>query len=376
MNIVQVIPSFNVGGGELLAVRLCAEIKKQKPDYTVTLVSLYDPIPTIVYDEALSSGARIVTLGKKKGFDPYTPLRVFKALRAIKPDVIHTHLAGLRYTLLAATLCSNSQKIHTVHNMASHETFGFLKHVHRFAFRYLSWTPIALSREVQDSIRDVHGLKAPIVNNGIGLNSRILNRNRDDIRKELQLPLDHHIIISIGRLCIQKNQALLIDAFYDLSKEDEKFTLLIVGDDTSGGSYKKMLEEKVLALPEAVSRNVHFLGPRKDIPELLAASDIFVLSSDWEGVPLTLLEAMGYGTPAVCTSVGGIPDVIDHGVNGILVPKGDSIGLAKVLNEISVNKSYSSVLALNALEKFKKLYSIEKTAQGYLTIYTSPENRI
>lgn len=371
MNIVQVIPSFNVGGGELLAVRLCAEIIKQRPDYKVTLISLYDPIPSIVYDEALASGAQIVTLGKRKGFDPFTPLRMLKALRAIKPDVIHTHLAGLRYTLLAGVLGNYSLKVHTVHNLATHETFGFLKHVHRVAFKFISWIPVSLSKEVQDSVRDMYCLESVIVNNGIKTNSEIINKSKDDIRKHYGLPLNRKIIITIGRLCIQKNQLLLIDAFNEVCKNANNYTLLIVGEDNLNGSYKHKIDRKISELPDITRENLHLLGPRKDIPELLIASDVFVLSSDWEGVPLTLLEAMGYGTPVVCTSVGGIPDVIEHGFDGLLVSKGDSKSLGNAIVEVLSNNSFASSLVQNARKKFSQLYSIEMTAEKYMQLYNA-----
>jgi glycosyltransferase involved in cell wall biosynthesis len=373
MNIVQIIPSFNVGGGELLAVRLCAEIKRQCPAYQVTLISLYDPMPSIVYDEALASGVQIVTLGKKKGFDPSTPVKMMKALRAIKPDVIHTHLAGLRYALLAGIFCNGVQKIHTVHNMASHETSAILKHVHRFAFRWLGWLPVALSEKVQKSIRDVYGVDAPTVFNGIKVNRSLLNQTKQELRKICEVSQGSFTVISIGRLCEQKNHCLLIDAFHLLSERKVGCSLLIVGEDTTDGSYRRILEAKMNDLPECTRKNIHFLGSRKDIPELLMASDIFTLSSDWEGVPLTLLEAMGYGIPVVCTSVGGVPDVITHGLDGLLVPKGDVASLANAFSEISTNSPLAAKLVCNAQEKFNSFFSIEMTAHGYLGLYKETE---
>lgn len=369
MKIVQVIPSFNVGGGELLAVRLCAEIKRQQADYKLYLISLYDPIPSIVYDEALVSGATILSLGKKKGFDPLTPIKMIKALLSIKPDIIHTHLAGLRYALPAGALCKGSIKFHTVHNMASHETSRLTQRLHSFAFKQLGWYPVALSEKVQKSILNVYGEDAPVVNNGIGVKSELLRQKKEDLRRGCNIPDKHPIIITIGRLSAQKNHCLLIDAFQKLCMESMTCCLLIVGGDCSDGSHKKMLEDKVNNLPESIRNNIHFLGQRKDIPELLMASDVFVLSSDWEGVPLTLLEAMGYGIPVVSTSVGGIPDVIEDGVNGVLVPKGDVNDLSNAISEMLKNNSIASVLACNAQEKFRQCYSIENTARGYLELY-------
>jgi glycosyltransferase involved in cell wall biosynthesis len=368
MKIAQIIPSFNVGGGELLAVRLCAEILRQQPTFEVYLVSLYDPTPSLVYDEALASGAKIVTLGKKKGFDPQTPLRMFRALRSIKPDVIHTHLAGLRYAIPAALFLKNSVKVHTVHNMAEHETSGAMQHIHKFAFKILGWQQVALSSKVKQSIHDVYGIDAPVVMNGIKVNNNFKKIAKQEIRDICGLPDSNRIIITIGRLCEQKNQTLLLEAFNILSLKCE-CTLLIVGEDAMGGTYQKALQNKIQSLPEVIRKNVYLLGPRKDVAELLRASDVFVLSSDWEGVPLTLLEAMGFGVPVVCTSVGGIPDVIYHGKEGLLVPKGDKNALAQAILDILQNEERASCLAKKAREKFERFYSIEGTANGYFKMY-------
>jgi glycosyltransferase involved in cell wall biosynthesis len=358
-----------VGGGELLAVRLSAEIIRQRPCDKVFLISLYDAIPSIVYDEALESGATILPLCKKKGFDPLMPFKINSALRSIKPDVIHTHLAGLRYALYGAIFCNDSIRIHTVHNMATHEASRYMQPTHGFAFKHLGWIPVALSKQVQKSIHDVYGLDAPIVYNGIKVKESILKQNKRDLRKAYKLPIHGFLIITIGRLSVQKNQALIIDAFKHLSQINSGCSLIIVGQDDTDGSQRRMLESKAGSLPEKIRDNIHFLGLRKDIPELLMASDVFVLSSDWEGVPLTLLEAMGYNVPVICTSVGGIPDIIEHGITGCLVPKNDSIGLANAMLNVMINNSYATKLSANAREKFKELFSIEMTTKGYLELY-------
>jgi glycosyltransferase involved in cell wall biosynthesis len=358
-----------VGGGELLAVRLCAEIKKQAPEHSVFLVSLYDATPTMVYEEARASSAEIICLGKKKGFSPYTPIKMMVALNRIKPDVIHTHLAGLRYTLLAGLMHRQALKLHTVHNMASRETSPFLTRVHGFAFKRLGWLPVALSEIVRGSIRDVYGLDATVVDNGIGIQLSSLTSTKEEIKLALGLPFKHSIVTNIGRLCEQKNQAILIDAFRILCKTNDECSLLLIGDDTTGGAYRRMLEVKVSGLPENVRRNIRFLGIRSDIPQLLLASDVFVLSSDWEGVPLTLLEAMGYGIPSVCTSVGGIPDVIEHAVDGMLVSKGNANALSEALERVLMNKGFASSLSLSGQEKFRRRYSIDITTKKYLELY-------
>ncbi len=353
----------------MLAVRLCTEILRQQPTFEVYLVSLYDPTPSVVYDEALASGVKIVTLGKKKGFDPKTFLRMYKTLRSIKPDVIHTHLAGLRYAIPATAFLKRTVKVHTVHNMAAHETSGLMLHLHKFAFRHLGWQPVALSNEVKKSIRNVYGLDSPIVMNGIRVNDMLRKESKKKLRTMCRIPTDRFIIITIGRLWKQKNHVLLIEAFNKVFNIVNSATLLIVGEDPTDGAFRRFLESKINSLPKGANKNIFLLGQRNDIAELLLASNVFVLSSDWEGVPLTLLEAMGYGTPVVCTSVGGIPDVIKDKSEGLLIKKGDCDGLAEAILRVFSNKQMAANLSEKASDKFRREYSIDITAKNYIKLY-------
>jgi glycosyltransferase involved in cell wall biosynthesis len=369
MKIVQIIPSFNVGGGELLSVRLCAGILRQQPSYEVYLLSLYDPFPSVVYEEALVSGAKIVTLGKRKGFDPLIFLRMLSALISIGPDVIHTHLGALRYSIPAGLLFNRCVKVHTVHNMAIHEASGYIRYLQGIAFRYLGWQPVALSEEVKRSIQNVYRVESDIVTNGIQVDNELFKFSKNVHRAKCGLPAEKKIIITIGRLWHQKNHALLLDAFQKICISIENVTLIIVGDDPTDGKFRYYLENKIKKLPRNISSNIHLLGHRSDIGALLISSDVFVLSSDWEGVPLTLLEAMGYGVPIVSTSVGGIPDVIDNGVDGLLVQKGNCDDLAHAIIRVLIDKNLAQNFVNKSFDKYKNKYSIDMTVSKYVEIY-------
>lgn len=376
MKIVHIIPSFNVGGGELQAVRICAEIKRVEPEHDLYILSLYNAVPTIVYDEALASGAKIITMGKSVGLDLLVFLRIYRALKNIKPDVIHTHLAGLRYAMPASVFFKNAVKIHTVHNMAMYEVSRCVQKLHGFSFAYLGWHPVALSSQVEESIKQIYGIDADVVANGVGIHVRPKNLNNECLEIGNANKSTKKKIITIGRLWQQKNHSMLIDAFCALSSRCNNLCLNIVGEDPTGGSYRRFLEKKVSSLPEFVRENINFLGMRKDVQELLIDSDLFVLSSDWEGVPLTLLEAMGCGVPVVCTSVGGIPDIIESGVDGLLVPKGDAESLSFAMERILSDEGLARTFADSALLKFKNNYSINTSANNYLKLYKKAQKYV
>lgn len=371
MRAVQVIPSFNVGGGELLAVRLCAAIKRKMPSSELFIVSLYDKKQTIVYDEAVDSGAIVRTLGKSKGFDGNMIIKLYRLFKELQPDIIHTHLAGLRYSIFAALPFQGRAKIHTVHNMAVHEAPFGIRKLHKIAFRLLDWTPVALSPAVKGSIAKEYGIDAPVIINGIHVDESVLDVPKELLRKNYGIPENHFVMICIGRLYRQKNQSLLVDVFENVFKNVGNCSLLIVGEDPEGGSYRGMLEEKVLCLSEEIRGNIHFLGLRKDIPQLLRASDLFILTSAWEGIPLTLLEAMGYGVPSVCTAVGGIPDMLMHEKEGLLVPNGNEAALTDAVLKIVKDPNLAARLSANAKKKFDLEYRVEIAAERYIDLYKS-----
>lgn len=369
MRIVHLIPSFDVGGAELLAIRLCSEIKRQNNGFEVFLVSMYDPIPTVVYQEALNCGAEVVTLGKKRGFDARMPYRIGSFLRSVKPDIVHTHLVCLAYTFFPCLFLGGFSKFHTFHSIASRENPLIVRFIQNMAIRMMSWKPVALTRAIQSTVYDLYGIRAFIVSNGVPVDSRIMGRSKLELRLECGLPEEGFFIISVGRLSREKNHILLIEVFETIAEGNPDCHMLFVGDDHQDGSHRRLLEERVTRLPADLSARVHFLGHRKDVASLLGASDMFVMASEWEGQPLTLLEAMGYGLPVVCTSVGGIPDVIRDGVNGLLVPPGNGEALGLAIKSLMVDRELAGRLALGAMEEFSRKYHISHTAAQYLTLY-------
>jgi len=369
MKIVHFIPSFDVGGAEFLAVRLCAAIKREHPDSEVFLVSLYDPTESAVYREAVRSDVKILSLGKKRGLDVRMMWRIYRLLRELRPDIVNTHLVCIAYSFFPCLLMKGFAKFHTFHNLARKENLLPVRVLQYVAMKMFGWKPVALSRAVQASIAKTYGQQAPIISNGVPIDSSVMLIEKKELRRKCLLPEEGTFLISVARLAEQKNQLLLLDSFENVARENRECHLLLVGEDYRGGEYLHLLKEKVAKFDIDVRHRVHFLGLRDDVPALLCASDIFVMSSDWEGQPLTLLESMGYGLPAVCTSVGGIPDVIRDGVSGLLVPKGDSQGFGEAMRRLVADSVLAKALGRNAQDEFSKAYHIRHTAREYMNLY-------
>jgi glycosyltransferase involved in cell wall biosynthesis len=189
--------------------------------------------------------------------------------------------------------------------------------------------------------------------------SNVSQETKDRIRTELAIPVDGKSLISVGRLAPEKGHAILISAFNRLAANFPSAHLVLAG----GG---KLMEELISeAQTGGFGDRIHFLGVRNNIPELLAASDLFVLPSHSEGLPMALIEALAIGIPTVCTAVGGIPAVIEDGETGRLVPPNDSVIMAKVIAELLNDENQCQKLSQAGKLLIEEKFSIESMCRKY-----------
>jgi len=305
MKILQVIPYFCFGGAETMCESLVYALLSL--GHQVTVVSLYNE-RTPISERMEQSGVKILYLDKKLGLDLTMIPKLARIMGTEKPDVVHTHLDVIKYAAAAARLKGIRRCVHTVHNVADKEAEGRLqKIVNGFFFRSGWSVPVALSPLVQQTIVDFYGLpqeKVPVIYNGVDL-SRCLPKESYAAGEAMKL-------IHVGRFNEQKNHRRLLEAFARFRKEYPKAQLQLLGDG-------ELLENtKAYAKQLALEDNVQFLGSQGNVYPYLQQGDLFLLPSDYEGMPMTVIEAMGTGLPIVATNVGGLPDMILHGQSGLL----------------------------------------------------------
>jgi glycosyltransferase involved in cell wall biosynthesis len=184
---------------------------------------------------------------------------------------------------------------------------------------------------------------------------------RAAIREELGIPSRARVLVTVGRLVKEKNHALLLRAVSPLLREDRR--LVLVGD----GPLRDDLRAQIEQLEGR--RYVHLTGARRDIPELLASADAFVLSSESEGLPIGLLEALAAGLPAISTAVGGIPATIRSEDTGLLVPPGDEAALTAALRRVFDDDPALAGVAARGRSHVVETYSAEKMASAYASLY-------
>ena len=171
--------------------------------------------------------------------------------------------------------------------------------------------------------------------------------DREAVRRSWGIPAKAKIILNIGRFVEQKGQRILIEAAPIVCEAFPDAYFIIVG----GGRLEERLQEQARSL--GVSDRVKFLGERTDTPALLKSADLFVFPSLWEGQGLILFEAIFAGAPIVASRTGGIPEVVEDGVTGILVPPGDASALAQAILNAFSDSERTARLARSARERFK-----------------------
>jgi glycosyltransferase involved in cell wall biosynthesis len=192
---------------------------------------------------------------------------------------------------------------------------------------------------------------------------RFINIRKADIKKKLGLYQFDYVLGTVGRLVEAKAYYLMIDALSLIRDNSMNFVFLFVGD----GELREELKQRTLE--KKLGDRILFLGWRSDIPEILGAMDVFVISSIREGLPVSMLESMAAKVPVVATSVGGIPEVIRDGENGLLVPPNDSGKLAEKLLYLLNGPEYGRTLAHTAYQDILKKYSIQYVTKEIERIY-------
>jgi glycosyltransferase involved in cell wall biosynthesis len=297
---------------------------------------------------------------------PLTPLTVphiAYELRKRRPGIVHVHLnwplAG-RYGILGALVARVPAIVATVHLFVKPEP-GPIVSVQRYLLRSAVDRIIAVSNEVERGLRHSFGLppsKLNVVYNGIALSAfdRPMNASlRAAITGHKQQPL----VLTVTRLEPQKGLNFLIDAAELLPE----VTFVIAGD----GSSRRVLEEKVCA--RGLEGRVIFLGHRSDIPDLLAACDLFVFPSLYEGLPLAPLEAMAAGKPVIATRVGGTDEAVLHGKTGLLIPPADPRALADAIRTLLDNPALAQELAAAGRARVANQFSVQNMMEHVTAIY-------
>lgn len=309
MKIFEYITQLGSGGGERFTVDLCNELSKR---HEVILCISYPLEKYGFYKDDISPRVRVVCLNKEKGLDWKLMLRVFNLIRKERPDVVHTHLTTIIYTAISAILQRKTKFVHTVHSAAKQESDGrFGEKIRRFLFSRKLATPVTISEDSLRSFKEFYNMDAPLINNGrdIPANLEVSNDVKEEFKKYRRTP-DTRVIIQLAHVGYCKRQDIMARVSDRLMKEGYDFTILMIGE-----IHELQMADSISAMGNP---NILMLGGKHNPLEYLKAADAFALTSSFEGLPISLIEAMGVGLIPICTPVGGIVNLVNDGVNGFL----------------------------------------------------------
>ncbi len=360
MKILQLTYSLGSGGAERFVVDLSNELSKDRFNKVVLVTMVDDTIlQNRHYLSELAENVEYICLGTKSGFSWKSFIATVRIIRQLRPDIVHAH-CNLLLLYFPALFLRRSKYLHTLHNLA--ETclrFKFLKPINKFFYRN-HIQPITISNVCQRSYEKLYKLKnAVCIPNGrtpISTTAELSFTQREI--SSFKITDQDKVFIHIARFHKQKNQQLLFDTFCRLYKENEKVQLLVIG---AGYHNMNNLFEK------GACPSIHILGEKKNIGDYLSCSDFFILSSSWEGLPISLLEAMSKGVVPVCTPAGGIPDVIVDGVTGYLSTSFNSEDFYLTVKRALAD---ADILDRNKIvQEYRNKYSMTGCMEDYLNIY-------
>ncbi len=357
MTIVQVIPMFGLAGAEIMCENLIYELINL--GHSVTVISMYY-YKSAITDRLESKGVDIRYLGKKKGLDLSMIRKIKKVLNEVKPNVVHTHLYSAEYAIPASMQVGVNCVVHTVHNIAEKENRSMARKLNKFFFKHCHVVPVALSELIRDSIVREYKLtkdKIPVIFNGIDL-SKCIQKTDYSVNGNFK-------ILHIGRFSEQKNHIGLIKAFKLFHDKHADSELWLIGD-----GEKKTEIEKYVADNELIS-SVKFLGLQSNVYGYLHDADIFTLPSNYEGIPMTLIEAMGTGLPIVVTAVGGVPDMLDK-ESSVFVTLDEKV-ISDAFERYYVSESLRKSHGNNARYKSQQFSSLTM-AEKYSILYKKINN--
>ena len=291
-------------------------------------------------------------------FQDYQSIKAFKKIIAVEqPDLIHCHSSKAGLVGRIAGSQKNIPVVYTVHG------WGFGPGRRQYISSMVKLTERALKAKT-DAYIAVSDFDRQLGIRQLGLAEdriqTIHNGVSFEISNSTHRPEEAHVVM-IARNAYQKGYSTLANALAKSEFSSARF----VGAGTDEPNF--VAEMSRLVGPQA--DKIEFLGQREDVSALLEASSIFVLSSRFEGLPLSIIEAMSKGLPIVASNVGGIPELVEHGVNGFLVPPGDASEMALCMNQLSADRALRLRMGAESLRRYQAQFRAEKMAQATLAVY-------
>lgn len=361
MKIIQLVFHLGPGGGEKFVVNLSNQLVSYGHEVIIMQIrNDQDGFDIHFNKKFLSDKVKYINLGLTKGFTLGKCVQVMKSIKNLNPDVVHSHLNVLPYYYPLAIISRKIKFIHTLHSVANKECSNRKQQIlNRWVYKHKYVIPVNISEECRLSFENLYKLSSEhcIVNGCPQISQTDALQEVSNEIKKLKHSETSKIFLHIARFNEAKNQGMLISAFNKIIEMGIDAELLVIGVGFES--------DKGLELKKTACERIHFLGPKSNVGDYLSCSDFFIMSSLWEGLPISLLEAMSAKVIPVTTPAGGIKDVIVDGENGFM-----SLDFQETNFIETIKRAISTKISKEKIyESFVKSYSIEECASKYIEVY-------
>ncbi|WP_224981909.1 glycosyltransferase [Geomonas agri] len=366
INVLHLTNSLNYGGLERVVIDICRHLDKSQFRPMVACIRWKGPQAELLADQ----GIPVVVLKNRSSFMPKhsTFLELKKVIKENHIDIIHSHNTGPLLDAIAARFVSISfpKIVHTDHNRVKWPDKSKYMFFERIASRVVS-SFVAVSEDAKNNLVFFEKIPADVikvVDNGISVEAfQQFIGTADVTKRELDLQRFKYVIGGCAVLRKQKGITYLLQAMPEIIKEVPSVCCVIGGH----GTEREALEALVSEL--GIEEHVRFIGPRDDVEKILPIYDVFVLPSESEGLPLSLLEAMAAKRCIVATSVGAVPKALEDGRCGILVPPKDSEAISAAVVHLLKSPEDRNRFSFKAFRCVNENYSASAMAMAYAEIY-------
>ncbi len=367
LKIVFIVESLDVGGTELSLLKWLRHCDRNT--FEPSVIS-FRKGALLMELERLNVHTTVIH--KKFPFDVSFFYRLVRKLAKMKPDVVHCRngIPAISYGVLAARL-TRIPVISSIHGRTHYIQQNFKTWLW-FRVMRLSRTIITVTEGIAEEISRYGNIprdKIKVIYNGIDLTGQAPAPSKENLRKEFDFTPDDLLIGTVGNLRAIKGQKYLVQAVPEILFKDGRAKVVLIGSGEEQENLRK------LAAQLHISDKIKFLGYRENAGQLIGMSDVFALPSLSEGFPNVLLEAIVAGIPVVATNAGGIPEIVRHGKEALLVNPAGVSGLAAGILQFAEQPELRSTLVKNALDRVKKHFDIQKTWAQYDAVYLAPGKR-
>ncbi|WP_189064872.1 glycosyltransferase [Deinococcus seoulensis] len=348
------------GGAQKFLISLSQEHIRSKAE--VAVIGLY---PGPLGQSLNDYGITYFEYNFKRKIDPRILFEIMRVIRQWSPDVVHTHLGTADfYGRIAAKLSKVKRVVSTIHNEEDWKSKAIYRHLDNFSLLFADYI-VACSKSVYESLntQSESNNKIKLIENGVDTSIEV-RKSREDIYREINITTDSRLIVCIGRLEEQKNHQLLLKAISILKRPELKVCFI------GAGSREVFLKELEIQL--GISDNIIWIPQTSDPYSYISASDIMVLPSLWEGLPIVLLESMSLEKLIIASDIESHRHVINSGRNGFLFRSGDADDLARCIKAaLDIDKNLLKDIEVSANQTVKSRYDIKEAARKYMEVYTN-----